>query len=193
MSSTYWLMSPATVFPGGLASISLIITAGTTVTETVSVSVSGPPEPVLPRSLVRIVRPAVPANEAVGVNFMPFIAALMFVIVPVKVMEVSAVPSPPRNVRPVSPPSVMVPLAAVNVTCTGLVPASASAMEIALPLAAEKTCEVPWTIVWVPGTVLTGAVFTELTAIVLLAVALLNAELPPLVDVSTMEPATPEV
>ena len=86
-------------------------------------------------------------------------------IVPTNVMVGSSVPSPVPKVRPVVLPSVSVPLVAVSVTMTGLLPASTSLTEIALPPAVEKTRAVSSSVVCAPGTTFTGASFTGVISI----------------------------
>ena len=54
----------------------------------------------------------------------------MSAIVPVNVIVASAVPSPVRNDKPVTPLSVSAPLVAVSVTCIEPPPASTSAIVI---------------------------------------------------------------
>ncbi len=138
---------------------------------TVSVSVSGPPVPVLPRSLEVMVNPPKPVKPAAGVNVMPFRAALTFTSVPRKVIVASAVPSPAPvpfasvklKLKPLVPLSVSVPLLAVSVTWIVLPPASTSATEMALP--PEKTSAVFCGVPCEPGTVFTGASLTAVIAI----------------------------
>ena len=101
---------------------------------------------------------------------MPSRAALMSVMVPVKVMVASAVPSPVTKVRPVVPASVNVPLVAVSVTLTALEPASTSLTEMRLPLAVEKTSAVSSLTVCAPGTELTGATLATSSLVTLTSV-----------------------
>ncbi len=63
----------------------------------------------------------------------------MLATVPRSVIVASAVPSPETKLSPTVPASVSVPLVTVRVTSSGLLPASASDMEIALPLPEENT------------------------------------------------------
>ena len=63
----------------------------------------------------------------------------MLATVPRSVIVASAVPSPETKLSPAVPASVSVPLVTVRVTSSGLLPASASDMEIALPLPEENT------------------------------------------------------
>src|SRR5947209_20528090 len=86
-------------------------------------------------------------------------------MVPVKTMLTSAVPSPLVKDRPEIPLRVRTPLVTERVTLTGLVPASGSEIEIALPLAEEKTRELSSLTVWAPGTVLTGGWLGEAVAV----------------------------
>src|SRR5215813_5260477 len=131
-----------------------------TVMATESTSLSGPPEPVLPWSLVVTVRLAAPLKLAVGWNARPLRAVLMLARLPVTV----TVPVPlPLTVRPVVPASVSTPLVAASVTWTLLLPASTSAMEMALPLATEKVSVPSSFMVWAAGTLFTGASSTALT------------------------------
>src|SRR5882724_6416745 len=131
-----------------------------TVMATVSTSLSGPPEPVLPWSLVVTVRLAEPLKLPVGWNTRPLMAVLMLARLPVTV----TVPVPlPLTVRPVVPARVSTPLVTANVTWTLLAPASTSAIEMALPLAAEKVSEPSSFMAWAAGTVFTGASFTAFT------------------------------
>ncbi len=147
---------------------------------TTSVSLSGPPEPVLPRSFEVIVKLAAPLKPAVGVKIMPFRAVLTFASVPRKVIVASAVPSPAPvplpslklKLKPVMPLSVSVPLVAVSVTWMLFVPASGSATEIWLPLAPENTSGVFCAVPCAPGTVLTGGSLTDVTLMVLVAAVL---------------------
>src|SRR6188472_1167718 len=106
--------------------------------------------------------PVAPAGKlAGGVNDKPFNAALMAAMVPVKVIVVSPVPSPAVNVRPAIPLSEIVPLLPVSVTCTGLVPASGSLIEIRLLLPALNKRLAPSVIVCVAeGMLLTGGSLT---------------------------------
>ena len=104
---------------------------------------------------------------------MPASAVLTAATVPSKVIVASAVPSPVVNVSPVVPPSVSVPCVAVSVTRTSALPASESAIAIALP--APKVSVAFSLTDWAPGTVLTGASLTGVTA----------TDLPPLVAVAS--------
>src|SRR5882724_9205196 len=131
-----------------------------TVMATASTSVWAPPEPVLPRSLVVTVRLALPLKLPAGANTRPFNAVLMLARVPVTV----TVPVPlPETVRPAVPARVSTPLVAASVTWTLLLPASTSAMEMALPAAAENVSVPSSFMACAAGTVLTGASFTALT------------------------------
>ena len=67
---------------------------GTTVTDRLSVSLSGPPAPVLPWSFVVTVRLAGPLRSAAGWNISPSNAVLTSASVPVNVSVESARPSP---------------------------------------------------------------------------------------------------
>jgi hypothetical protein len=94
-------------------------------------------------------------------------------MVPVKVMVASEVPSPTLKVSPVVPDRVVVPLVLTSWTCTGLEAASASLMEMRLPLPEENTsadADVDCT----PGALLTGASLTAVRVMVRLAVLLLK-------------------
>ncbi len=82
----------------------------------------------------------------------------MFVTVPVNVVVASAEPSPTEKESPAVPFKDSVPFAAVNVTCTAEVPASASAMRIGF-VPAVKSSEVSSLVACPAGTVLTGATF----------------------------------
>src|SRR5262247_4124590 len=144
-----------------------------TVMATVSTSVSGPPEPVLPWSLVVTVRLALPLKLLVGANTRPLRAVLMLAKLPVTVTV--AVPLP-LTVRPAVPARVSVPLVAASVTWTLLLPASTSAIEMALPLAVENVSVPSSFMVWAPGTVLTGA---SLTAFTVMATESLSLRAPP--------------
>ena len=73
----------------------------------------------------------------------PFSAALMLAMVPVKVIKASSVPSPEVKVNPLVVLRLSVPSVACKVTCTGSLPASTSEIEIRLPLAVEKTSVPP--------------------------------------------------
>ena len=134
-----------------------------TLTVTESVSVSVPPVPTLPRSLVRIWSAAAPVKLLVGMKVAPDNRRLMSVIVPRNRIVASSVPSPTKNVRPVSTGRVTVPLVAVNVTSTVAPPASLSVIEIGLLLAAENTRLVFFGVCWAPGTAFTGASLTAVT------------------------------
>ena len=87
----------------------------------------------------------------------------MLASVPVKVMVGSAVPSPTLKARPAIVLNVIVPLVAVNVTRTGLTPASTSLIETRFAFAVEKVSALFSTTVCGPGTLLTGASLTALT------------------------------
>ena len=91
------------------------------------------------------------------------------------------------------PASVIVPLVAVNVTCTLLAPASTSAIEIRLPLPEENTSAVSSLVLCAAGTVLTGASLTALTVMAAVSVALEKAVVPPLLVVSASAPLDPLV
>ena len=134
--------------------------ASPTVITTSSLSVCAPPLPLPPRSSVAMVSSALPANSESGMKVMPSSATLMAAIVPVKVIAASSPPSPEVKVSPAVPASVSVPWLAVRVTSTGLVPASASPMEIAFAFPVAKTSAVSWVVVCGPGTTLTGALFS---------------------------------
>src|ERR1044072_6158379 len=146
---------------------------------TVSVSVFAPPDPLLPRSFVVMVKVAAPLKPSVGVKLMPFKAALMLLIVPWNVIVASAVPSPlhpPQpKFRPLVPLSVNVPLVAVSVTWIAFGPASTSVTEIWLPAPLENVSGVFWLVLCGPGTTFTGASFTALMVIPFVAVLLLLA------------------
>src|SRR5882672_10581155 len=151
--SSFMACATGTVFTG--ASFTAL-----TVMATVSVSPSAPPEPVLPRSLVVTVRLAAPLKLPVGANTRPFNAVLMLARLPVTV----TVPVPlPETVRPAMPARVSAPLVAASVTWTLLLPASTSAMEMALPAAVLKVSVPSSFMLWATGTVFTGASLTALT------------------------------
>src|SRR5262252_9545368 len=151
--SSFMVCAAGTVLTG--ASLTAL-----TVMATESTSVSGPPEPVLPWSLVVTVRLAAPLKLPVGWNTRPLRAVLMLARLPVTV----TVPVPlPLTVRPVVPARVSTPLVAAKVTWTLELPASTSAMEMALPLATLKVSVPSSFMVWAAGTVLTGASSTALT------------------------------
>jgi hypothetical protein len=65
------------------------------------------------------------------------------------------------KVKPAVPLSVNVPFVLERVTLTGFEPASASLIEIRLLLPVENTREVSSFVVWAPGTLFTGAWFTD--------------------------------
>src|SRR5215510_4759409 len=164
--SSFMVCAPGTVFTG--ASLTAV-----TVMATESTSPRAPPEPVLPWSLVVTVRLAAPLKLPVGANTRPFRAVLMLARLPVTV----TVPVPlPLTVRPDVPARVSVPLVAASVTWTLLLPASTSAIEIALPLAVENVSVPSSLMVWAPGTVLTGA---SLTAFTVMATESLSLRAPP--------------
>jgi hypothetical protein len=129
---------------------------------------------------------------ASGVKYMPSSAALMSARVPVKVSVPSAVPSPSVKVRPVVRPSVSTPWVTESVTCTGLLAASASEMERALPLAVEKTNSAESSgVLCAAGTVLTGASLTLVTAVLSESVLLPepgSAVFEPTLTVASIEP-----
>ncbi len=91
-----------------------------------SESVSVPPVPVFPKSLVVMVSTAVPLKFAVGLNVSVANAALISVCVPRNTKLPSAVPSPVINAKPATPASVNVPLVTESVTSKSLLPASRS-------------------------------------------------------------------
>ena len=130
---------------------------GCTVTATVSVSLSAPPGPVLPRSSVEICTLALPMKPGVATKVAPASAALMSAMVPVKVMVASAVPSPVLKVSPWVPDRFSVPLVAVRVTWTGFVPASRSLTDSAVPMLDENSSMPSWSMVCAPGAMFSGA------------------------------------
>ncbi|TDJ70097.1 MAG: hypothetical protein E2O38_12155 [Proteobacteria bacterium] len=65
-----------------------------------------------------------------GSKVNPSSAVLMSLTVPVKTIVASPVPSPVVKLKPATPLRVSVPLVAVSVTSTGLLPASISLIEI---------------------------------------------------------------
>ncbi len=140
---------------------------------TESVSERAPPEPVLPRSLVVISKPAVPLKLADDVNDRPLSAALILAIVPVKVIAASAVPSPTEKVNPPIPARLKVPLVPVRVTCTWFAPASTSVIEIRLPLPLENTSATSSFAPCAPGTVFTGASLIAVMAVLNVTTAVL--------------------
>src|SRR5882724_6423846 len=161
--SSFMAWATGTVFTG--ASFTAL-----TVMATVSTSVLAPPEPVLPRSLVVTVRLALPLKLPLGANTRPFNAVLMLARLPVTV----TVPVPlPLTVRPAVPASVSTPLVAASVTWTLLLPASTSAMEMALPAAVLKVSVPSSFMAWAAGTVFTGASFTALTAMATVSTSVL--------------------
>ena len=134
---------------------------------TVSVSVSVPPVPVLPRSLDTIWSVAAPVKLVVGMKFIPASRRLMFAIVPVKVIVASVVPSPTENVRPVRTGRVIVPFVAVSWTWTVAPPASTSLIEMRLPLPLENVSgHVPRSVVRPTGRLLIGASLMAVTVMV---------------------------
>ena len=132
---------------------------------TVSVSVRVPPVPVAPRSLLTICRLAAPVKLVVGLKLSPFRAVLTAEMVPVNVIVASAVPSPTENdsAPGIVPNNVVAPLVLTSWTWT--VVASTSLIEIRLLLPVENTFGVFVVVVWAPGTELTGASLTAVTAI----------------------------
>ena len=68
----------------------------------------------------------------------PFSAALMLAMLPVKVIKASSTPSPELKVNPLVVLRLSVPSVACKVTCTASLPASTSEIKIRLPLALEK-------------------------------------------------------
>src|SRR5215210_3812579 len=102
-----------------------------TLTLTESLSLCGPPVPVLPPSFVVMLMAAEPLKFANGVYDRPFSAPLMLEIEPENVMAASEEPSPALNVRPAVPLSESRPFEADSETCTVLPPASGSETEIA--------------------------------------------------------------
>src|SRR5205823_14705186 len=95
----------------------------------VSVSLCAPPLPVFPKSFAAIVRLAAPVNPNGGRKFRKSRRELMVAIVPVKVMA-EVLLAPLTKVRPAVLVRVIVPLVALSVTWTGLVPASTSVTAI---------------------------------------------------------------
>ena len=112
---------------------------------TESVSLFAPPVPVLPWSLLVI--SIEPALVPEGVKLMPLRTALIVPMSPVKVMVVSAVPSPVLKVTLEGSLRVIVPLVAVRVTSMSSVPASKSETKIWLPLLLLKIRSVPTLVV----------------------------------------------
>ena len=94
---------------------------------------------------------------------MPSSAALMLAAVPVKVIVLSAVPSPTVKLRPTSCASVKVPSLTARVICRSAPPTSRSLTEIRLPFRVEKTSEASSFMLCADGTVLSGASLTALT------------------------------
>ena len=90
---------------------------------------------------------------------------LIALAVPVKVIVVSALPSPLEKLRPAVLANVSVPLVTDRVTRSGLAPASTSLTLRALPLALENTRVVSSLTDCAAGTVCTGASLTAVTVI----------------------------
>ena len=157
---------------GRVATVVVTTGALATVIVTVSVSLRVPPLPVLPRSLVTILRLAAPVKLVVGLKLRPARAALMLPMVPVNIIVASAVPSPALKVRPAMPDSVVTPLVLTSWTCTEFVAASRSLIEMRLLFADENTSATFLAVVCVAGTPLTGPSLTAATAIVRLEVLL---------------------
>src|SRR2546428_4220756 len=95
-------VAPAIAIAGGGNSLA-------TVMATVSASLSAPPEPLLPRSLLSMVTDAAPAKPAAGSKRRPSRAALTAAGLPVKVIDPSAVPSPAVKDTPAVVASVNTP------------------------------------------------------------------------------------
>jgi hypothetical protein len=106
----------------------------------VSVSVSGPPVPVFPLSLLTTVITAGPVNAGGGVNCSPAASAVLIsASVPVNMRGVAGVPSP-LTVNPAEFSSDRVPTVTVSVTMKSFaVPASGSITKILLPFVSDST------------------------------------------------------
>ena len=109
---------------------------GVTVMLTVSVSLRAPSRL---WSLVVRVKLAAPLKLSLGWKVSPFRAVLMAPIVPVKTRVGSSLPLPVVKLSPAVPFRVRLPLVALSVTCTGLLPAFTSLTAIRLPVRVEKT------------------------------------------------------
>ena len=109
-----------------------------TLTVTVRAAVSGPPAPLLPRSLTLTCTEPAPAKFRFGSKRSPSSAVLMLLSEPVKLIVVFDVPLPTVKLKPITPARDNLPLLAASVTWIGLAPASASLIAIKLPLPVEK-------------------------------------------------------
>jgi hypothetical protein len=101
-------------------------------------------------------------------------AALMFAMVPVKVIVGLLAPLPVTKVRPVVWARVNLPFVTLNVTCSALPPASTSLTKIGLPLVEENTNGESSLVLCATGTVFTGALSMEVTPICRVAGALVR-------------------
>jgi hypothetical protein len=113
--------------------------------------------------------------------------------VPVNVIVPSLLPSPWVKLKPVVPLSVIFPCVASSVTRISPPATSRSAMLIAFPLPVEKTRSTSSTMVCATGAEMTGASLTAFTVTLAVAVAALNAVIPPLLLASAVAPAEPLV
>ena len=139
---------------------------------TVPALLTGPPAPVLPRSLVPTVSVVLPEKPNVGSKRRPSSAASILATVPVKVMLASPDPVPIKNANPDAPFKVSTPFAAVSVSCTALAPASMSATETGFPFSAEKTSGLLLAMFWAGGRLEVGASLTAVTlTVIVLGVA----------------------
>ncbi|OIQ63013.1 hypothetical protein GALL_554520 [mine drainage metagenome] len=124
---------------GGSLTAAMLIVA-------VSLAVSAPPDPVLPRSLT----PRVKVSLAGGVSLL-----MMYVAVPPRLpasrslicasvpLSVTLLVPELVTVTPVVPaPTVKVPLTALKVACTTALPASGSAIERPVPCSVRLVCSV---------------------------------------------------
>ncbi|GAB7529224.1 hypothetical protein PS3A_16330 [Pseudomonas sp. 3A(2025)] len=83
----------------------------------------------------------------------------------------SSTPVPIKKLTPLAPDSDTVPFVVMRVTVMRLLPASTSLIEMALPLASLNARTISCVVVWVVGTVLTGASFTAVTLMVTVLVS----------------------
>ena len=193
VSMTWPVISAETAVPGSDAKSSKVadrlfapLSKGAELTKatlmkTVSVSLSGPPAPVLPWSLVLTVSKALPEKLKSGSKRRPSRAALISVRLPVNTMVASPAPVPLKNDRPVVLPTVSSPWVTVSVSRNGLPPASTSDTRIAFPPPTENTVGLLLGEDWAAGTVFTGASLTAVTSIVIKRATLSRLMPPPAV------------
>ncbi|ETR69956.1 MAG: hypothetical protein OMM_03586 [Candidatus Magnetoglobus multicellularis str. Araruama] len=127
-----------------------------TVAVNVSVTDFAPSGPLLPKSFTSIIILAVPEKSVVGVKHIPAKAALISVKAPSKF--INAVPSPERLLKLDVVLNAIVPPDAVNVTSTGSVAASTSAIVMAFNVSGVSSF-----VLWDIGIVIVGGSLTVVT------------------------------